>query len=180
METNSTSIRIRTKPFWKLSRKEKIVALVVIAALMVGVTLPSRIIVATSDSLDHRVFFKVPIDPRTVEMGDYLLFELEGKIHKSHIRTGIKENNLLIKKVGCVPGMDLSKDAEGTFFCNQFPIGTALQKDSQGLELPIFTFSGEIPKDSYYMMGANPRSFDSRYFGLIHGDAFISKALPLW
>ena len=180
METNSISTSNRKKPFWRLSKKEKIVVLVVIAVLMVGVTLPSRIIVATSDSLDHRVFFKVPVDPRAVEMGDYLLFELEGKIHKPHIRKGIKENNLLIKKVGCAPGMDLSKDTDGTFFCNQVPIGKALEKDSQGLELPIFTFSGEIPRDSYYMMGANPRSFDSRYFGLIHGDAFISKALPLW
>lgn len=180
METNSISTSSRTKPFWKLNKKEKIVALVVMAALMVGVTLPTRIIVATSDSLDHRVFFKVPANPRTVEIGNYLLFKLEGKIHKPHIRKGIKKNNLLIKKVGCAPGMDLSKDAEGTFFCNQFPIGTALKKDSQGLELPIFTFSGEIPRDSYYMMGTNPRSLDSRYFGLIHGDAFISKALPLW
>ncbi len=180
METNSTSTSSRKKPFWRLSKKEKIVALVIIAALMVGVTLPTRIIVATSDSLDHRVFFKVPVDPRAVEMGDYLLFELEGKIHKPHIRKGIKENNLLIKKVGCAPGMDLSKDAEGMFFCDQVPMDTAFKKDSQGLELPIFTFSGEIPRDSYYMMGANPRSFDSRYFGLIHGDAFISKALPLW
>ena len=182
METNSTSTSsTKTKrPFWKLSKKEKIVALVVMATLMVGVTLPSRIIVATSDSLDHRVFFKVPVNPRTIEMGEYLLFELEGEIHKPYIRKGIKENNLLIKKVGCGPGMDLSKDTDGTFFCNQVPIGKALVKDSQGLELPVFTFSGEIPRDSYYMMGANPRSFDSRYFGLIHGDAFISKALPLW
>lgn len=141
--------------------------------------MPGRIIVATSDSLDHRIFFKMPV-PARIEIGDYLLFRLQGEEYHEHIRKGIRENDVLIKKVGCVPGKILTKDGEGTFYCHQTRLGTALKNDSKGVELPVFSFSGPIPEDSYYMMGTNPRSFDSRYFGLIDADEFISKALPLW
>ncbi len=77
METNSVSGKKR--PFWKLNRKEQRIALVVLAALLIGVSLPSRIIVSTSDSLDHRVFFKVPVDPATIELGDHPLYRLQGE-----------------------------------------------------------------------------------------------------
>ena len=87
---------------------------------------------------------------------------------------------MLIKKVGCLPGGILTKDAEKTFYCHQTKLGTALERDSQGNSLPEFTFIGPIREDSYYMMGTNPRSFDSRYFGLIHGNDFIHKAIPIW
>lgn len=177
MAMKSTSENRAT--FWKLNRRERRAALVLLAGIVVGVSLPGRIIVATSDSLDHRIFFKVPV-PARIETGDYLLFRLQGEKHKEHIRKGIRENDVLIKKVGCVPGETLTRDGEGTFYCHQIRLGTALKSDSNGNELPVFSFIGPIPEGSYYMMGTNPQSFDSRYFGLIDADEFISKALPLW
>ncbi len=178
METDSTSTN--KKPFWKLNRRERSVALVMLAGILIGVSLPSRIIIATSDSLDHRIFFKVPLDPAKIQLGDYLLFTLGAQEGKPYIRRGLKETNILIKKVGCIPGKILTKDAGGVFYCQQNKLGKALEKDSKGNELPVFNFIGPIPLDSYFMMGTNPRSFDSRYFGLIHGNEFISKALPIW
>lgn len=166
-------------PFWRLSRRERRIGLILLAGIIVGVSLPGRIIVATSDSLDHRIFFRVPV-PARIEMGDYLLFRLQGEEHAKHIRKGIRENDVLIKKVGCAPGRILTKDGEGTFYCDKTRLGRALQRDSRGNALPVFAFSGQIPEHSYYMMGTNTRSFDSRYFGLIDADEFISKALPLW
>ena len=178
METNSKSNN--KKQFWKLSRKERTIALVLLSGLLVGAWLPERLIVATSDSLDHRVFFKVPVDTNKIELGDYLLFKLDDAHEATFIRKGLGDNDVLIKKVGCVPGETLTKDAEKTFYCHQTKLGTALLKDNQGNKLPVFMFTGPIPEDCYYMMGTNPRSFDSRYFGLIHGNDFIHKAIPLW
>ncbi|MBM9514071.1 S26 family signal peptidase [Desulfogranum marinum] len=168
------------KPFWYLSRQEQTVILVLLAAMLVGTTLPSRIIVATSDSLDRRVFFKVPVTPSRIQRGDYLLFPLHGEEHRPFLRQGITENHVLIKKVGCVPGDLLTKESGGVFSCQQSTVGKALVKDSHGHVLPVFSFNGPVPQNSYFMMGTNPRSYDSRYFGFIHGDAFIAKALPLW
>ncbi len=167
-------------PFWQISKKEQRIALVLLAGLLAGLVLPQRIIVATSDSLDHRIFFKVPVDTARIKHGDYLLFELHGGEHTSFIHKGLKENNVLIKEVGCIPGDLLTRDVNGVFFCQQTRLGKTLIEDSKGNVLPVFDFTGPIPKGSYFMMGTNPRSFDSRYFGLIHDDEFLSKALPIW
>ncbi len=168
------------RSFWRLSKKEQRITLVLLTGLIAGLILPQRIIVATSDSLDHRIFFKVPVDTARIKRGDYLLFHLQGAEFTPFIHKGLKENNILIKEVCCIPGDQLARDADGVFSCGQMKFGKALQRDSKGNVLPIFDFNGLVPERSYFMIGTNPRSFDSRYFGLIHDDAFISKALPLW
>lgn len=166
-------------PFCKLSKREIVIVLVLVAAFTAGSWLPERIIVATSDSLDHRIFFKVPVDPEKIEAGDHLLFRLQGEEFKTHISKGLKPNDVLIKKVGCVPG-EILKIRNDAFYCGEKNLGTILKKDSKGKELPVFSFTGPIPADHYFMMGTNPRSFDSRYFGLIHANDFIWKAIPIW
>ena len=45
-----------------------------------GAWLPGRITVATSASLDHRVFFLLPVNPTKVELGDYLVFRHAGSL----------------------------------------------------------------------------------------------------
>lgn len=178
MVTNSPSNKKQS--LWRLNPKEQRVALVLLAGLIAGLVLPQRIIIATSDSLNHRIFFKVPADTARIKRGDYLLFQLQKGEHKPFIRKGLKENKMLIKEVGCTPGDFLTRDTEKVFFCEQIRLGKALTKDSKGNVLPVFDFTGPIPKGSYFMIGTNPRSFDSRYFGLINDDAFLSKALPIW
>jgi type IV secretory pathway protease TraF len=59
-------------------------------------------------------------------------------------------------------------------------LGKALEQDSKGQTLPRFRYSGTVPAGSFFMVGANPRSFDSKYFGFIHVDEILYKALPLW
>lgn len=178
METNSPSNKKR--PFWRLNKKEQRITLVLLAGFLVGLILPQRLIIATSESLEHRVFFKVPVDKAGIKLGDYLLFQLQDVEHKPHIHKGLRENNVLLKRVGCTPGDLLIRDTDGVFFCGETRLGKVLSEDSKGNVLPVFDFNGPVPVGNYFMMGTNPRSFDSRYFGLIHGDAFISKALPLW
>ncbi|WP_163338755.1 S26 family signal peptidase [Desulfopila sp. IMCC35008] len=178
MGTNSPSNKKR--PLWQLNKKELSIVLVLLTGLIAGLVLPQRIIIATSDSLDHRIFFKVPVDTTRIKHGDYLLFRVQQGEHTPFIRKGLTENNVLIKEVGCIPGDLLTRDADGVFFCKQNLLGKALTKDSKGNVLPVFDFNGPIPMGRFFMKGTNPRSFDSRYFGLIHDSAFLSKALPLW
>ena len=90
------------------------------------------------------------------------------------------ENDRMIKKVGCRPGDILSTDIERNYFCDQRLLGVALQTDSKGRSLPLFQFSGPVPEDNYFMVGTNPRSFDSKYFGFVHADDILYKALPIW
>jgi len=163
--------------FRKLSSREKTIALVILAALLVGAWLPARIIVSTSQSLKHRVFFLVPVHTKKIKSGDYMVFR-----HKDtdFVNKGLnKKNDRLIKKVGCCPGQVLTRDID-LFSCNKKELGKALAMDSQGRTLPQFEFNGPVPDDNFFMIGSNPRSFDSRYFGFIHADDILYKALPLW
>lgn len=168
------------KNFWKLSRRERWVALLSLTTLLIGVWLPERIVVITSPSLDHRVFFKVPVPAGNIRNGDYLGFRYDGKDVTFVYRGSGEETDLVVKRVGCEPGQVLSHDSARGFICEGKVFGTALAKDSKGHTLPQFHYDGLVPEDSYFMVGTNPRSYDSRYFGFLHGKDFVFKALPLW
>lgn len=178
METKSASNKKNRKMFRKLSSREKTIALVILAALLVGAWLPARIIVSTSHSLQHRVFFLVPVHINKIKPGDYLVFRHDDA---TFVNRGLNpENDRLIKKVGCSPGQILTADTDRLFSCNKKELGKALDKDSQGRALPQFEFSGLVPESNFFMIGSDPRSFDSRYFGFVHADDILYKALPLW
>ncbi|MHB8810649.1 MAG: S26 family signal peptidase [Desulfobulbaceae bacterium] len=176
MAMRSISANGDKRLFRRLRGREKAIALVVLAALLVGVWLPERIIVATSASLDYRVFFLVPAS--AIKSGDYLVFRHSDA---TFVPQGLnRDNNRLIKRVGCGPGETLTSDGERQFFCNGILLATALDRDSKGQALPRFHYSGTVPAGSFFMVGSNPRSFDSKYFGFINVDEILYKALPLW
>ncbi len=177
MEKRSGSKSREKKLSWKLNSREKTLAIVMLAALLAGVWLPGRLIISTSPSLDHRIFF-LTRTKGSINTGDYLVFRYKDTrfVHK-----GLdQENDRLVKKVGCGPGDKLAIDSKRTFFCGQRELGTALETDSKGRSLPVFEYTGMVPKNSYFMVGTNPRSFDSRYFGFVHADEILYKALPIW
>ncbi|MBU1057610.1 MAG: S26 family signal peptidase [Proteobacteria bacterium] len=157
---------------------EKSLALAFLAALLLGLWLPQRIAVATSPSLNHRVFFLVHSKAGAIKTGDYLVVKQHDT---SFIKQGLnKETDNLMKQVGCSPSQSLIRDVEGQFFCNDEFLGRSLITDSHGNPLPQFNYSGTVPDDSYFLIGSHPRSFDSKYFGFIHSDDILHKAVPLW
>lgn len=180
MEMKSKSENIgKNSLFQYLNNREKTIVLVFLAALLVGLWLPARIIVATSPSLNHRVFFLMGAGNK-IRTGDYLVFKHKEGI-KAFVQPGLyKENDRLIKQVGCSPGETLTRNADNLFFCGPKMLGKALAKDSTGRDLPQFDFIGQVPDDNFFMVGSDPRSFDSKYFGFIHADEILYQALPLW
>ena len=144
---------------WRLNRREQVVALVVLASCLLGAWLPGRITVATSGSLDHRVFLLRPV-PRRIETNDYLVFR-----HRdlTLVRQGLGANReRMIKRVGCRPGEWLHVDAEHRFTCDGRPLGQAIATDSQGRPLPRFMHNGPVPAGQLFLVGTHPRSSDSR------------------
>ena len=162
---------------WRLNRREQVVALVVLTSSLVGAWLPGQITVATSGSLDHRVFLLRPV-PAQIETTDYLVFR-----HRdlAQIRQGLGTNReRMIKRVGCRPGEWLHVDAEHRFTCDDRSLGQALATDSQGRPLPRFTHNGPVPAGQLFFVGTHPRSYDSRYFGFVDAREILHQALPLW
>ena len=165
------------RPWWRVNRREQAVAIIFLAFILAGAWLPGRITVATSGSLEHRVFFLLPA-PAKVELGDYLVFRHQDI---SQVQPGLRgDHDQMIKKVGCLPGEQLTMDAASHFFCNGRSLGQALETDSKGRPLPIFSFNGPVPADKLFMIGTHPRSYDSKYFGFIDVHEILHQALPLW
>ena len=162
---------------WRLNRHEQVVALVVLASCLLGAWLPGQLTVATSGSLDHRVFLLRSV-PAQIETGDYLVFR-----HRdlNQVRPGLGANReRMIKRVGCRPGEWLQRDAEHRFTCDDRSLGQALATDSQGRPLPRFTHNGPVPAGQLFFVGTHPRSYDSKYYGFIDVHEISHQALPLW
>ena len=166
-----------SNPWWRLSRHEQTVVIVFLAFILAGAWLPGRITVATSGSLDHRVFFLLPA-PAKIESGDYLVFRHQGL---SQMQQGLRgDHDQMLKKVGCLPSDQLTINEANHFFCNGRSLGQALETDSKGRLLPHFSFNGPVPTDKLFMIGTHPRSYDSKYFGFIDAHEILHQALPLW
>ena len=77
----------------------------------------------------------------------------------------ISKGKLLLKQIAC-DGGDTMRTVGKEFYCNEHLIAVALDKDAQGKELQQFEFNGKIPDGYVFLTAENPRSYDSRYFGL--------------
>ena len=160
------------------TRKDCIAAGITLCLLLLGLWLPDHISVSTSPSLDHRIFFLMRLsDVDEIKTGDHIAFSHPDD---QHIYRGLsRENNLLIKKVGCSPGEVLAAGGGG-IYCQGTFLGKNLPRDGEGKPLPQFSYIGLIQRNKYFMIGRHERSFDSRYFGFIDADDFRYKAIPLW
>jgi type IV secretory pathway protease TraF len=153
------------------------VALVFLACVLAGAWLPARLAVATSGSLDHRVFFLLS-PPAHIERGEHLVFR-----HRdlTQVQPGLRSgHDRMIKQVGCLPGEHLTRDEANRFSCNGRPLGQALAADSKGQPLPRFSWNGPVPAGKLFMIGTHPRSYDSKYYGFIDVHEILYQALPLW
>lgn len=139
-----------------LSKKNQLIIFASVCALVVSLAEP-YIVIPVSESVKPAVLIKLhEVIPTR---GDYVTFELrneklpEGKA-------------FLTKKIACLPG-DYLDSRDGAFFCNNHLIATALKTDGYKRPLSWYKFKGYIPKDMVFVVGDDPRSYDSRYWGFI-------------
>jgi type IV secretory pathway protease TraF len=60
-------------------------------------------------------------------------------------------------------------------------MGTALQRDRDGRDLPVWQGCRRIPTGQVFLMNWQvPDSLDGRYFGLTSTNQIIGRAVPLW
>ena len=83
---------------------------------------------------------------------------------------------VFLKRIECVPGDRVIRKGR-EFYCLHY-LGRALEETRTGHTLEPTEFEGQIPQNCYWVKGDNPRSYDSRYFGLTCRPQ--RKALPLW
>lgn len=152
-----------------MKNSKAMLMLVTISAAALMTVINDHLVMPISDSVRPTFLLKVSyIKP---EKGDYVTFELRNEKLKGGVA-------YLTKRIGCVEG-DRLENRSGAFFCNNNLMATALDKDGYGRPLSQFKFDGIIPKNRVFMVGDDPRSYDSRYWGLTTLDGAI-YSLPLF
>lgn len=126
-------------------------------------------VLVTNWTMDHLMIVKGKSIPYRlawlaggeVHKGDYVNARVAHPIIAADGRA-----ELLTKRVACVAGEQLRFDG-AEFWCGAEELGGVLEKTWDGKALTPFQFNGPIPEGKAFLMGAHPRSFDSRYFGLV-------------
>lgn len=94
-------------------------------------------------------------------------------------------NETICKYALGVPGDRVVPRGAEVFICHAdkcSSAGKVLAKDGLGRSsVPAFTTETVIPEGQYYFGSTyNPRSFDSRYLGLVSSQAVTVRTYPLW
>lgn len=122
-----------------------------------------RVVLAHGESVPITVFWKLP---RSVPVkGDYVMLEI------SHPIVGPRPAKLT-KQLVCDAG-DLLQLKDDAFWCNGVRLGGFITRTWDDRPLTPFAYDGEIPEGQAFVMGTHPRSFDSRYFGLVDKSRLI-------
>lgn len=79
-----------------------------------------------------------------------------------------------------MPGDDLEIRADRTLWLNGVLLDSIRAADSKGEPVTPFYYRGKIPNGSYFLYAAAPKSYDSRYFGLIGKERIVGKVIPLF
>jgi len=127
-------------------------------------------------SLPWRWYLVLPLRPpfkSEVTAGDYILFTTDKRM-LPYYGPGVNFG----KRVVGMPGDSLETKGRDFYLNGRFII-RAREKDSLGNPAPLFTFSGEIPPNCYFVLGHHPRSFDSRYWGFVCKSAIVGRLIPL-
>lgn len=140
-----------------------------------------RVSITLTPSVKHRIWW-LSDDLAQVQRGRYVLFRLPGDKAKGvrvseAIRQG--EDIRAIKRIGCDEGQVLRRRGR-VFYCGREFLGIAKEKSLSGELLTPADISGRIPAGSAFLIGDNPDSFDSRYFGLVSKDQFLAWARPIF
>ena len=115
-----------------------------------------RVVIAHGDSVPANVLVTAP---GPIARGDYVSLWIQ------HPILGPRPVHLT-KQVVCLAN-DQLHFKDNAYRCNERLLGSPLAQTWDHRPLNRMKFEGRIPAGYAFVMGTHPRSFDSRYFGLV-------------
>jgi conjugative transfer signal peptidase TraF len=86
----------------------------------------------------------------------------------------------MLKRVLALPGQTVCRN-DRTITVDGITIGDALDRDTRGRPLPIWTGCQRVPENRVFLMNWQSKdSFDGRYFGLLPRTTIVGRADPVW
>jgi len=189
LQRKSKFIQLKAQNILKNKKKLAIFLLPNIGLILVAYYLANTLVISTGDSIDKHVFIKTSKNP---EYGDYVIV--------SGLNDPIVKEKLITKEIVCQGGQIL-KIKNGEYYCGENYIGRAVKSTRTGIPVqpyipcvlgelrhsPFVFYQAEvdncefkIPDGYFFVAGTHPRSYDSRYFGLITKENILKVIVPLW
>jgi len=149
------------------------IKLVVLGLVAIGAWISTNLTVATTKSLEKRVFWQTSeIPTKTGQYGSFIYPSSDYLIKRE------VNGKVFTKRVGCFEG-DYLNFVDGAFYCNGEYLAKPLVSDRLDDKLPVFRFNGIVPEDMAFMVGDHPYSGDSRYLGFVDINT-VKRVIPLW
>lgn len=129
---------------------------------------------ADEPCLPYRLY-AVDLTRQTPQRGELVVFD------GGTVTARFGESPSFTKKVAGLPGDKVRVSAEGAWVNDTF-VGALSQPVLQRAGLTVAAVAGEwsVPAGKMFVVGTEPRAFDSRYYGMVPLDAVQGIARPLW
>ena len=120
------------------------------------------------------------VERRSGRVGDLVLVRLPPRVAAFAARRGyLARETYLLKPVAALPGDRVCRWGAQVSVRGQ-RAGFAQSRDHLGRDLPVWQGCHKLRPDELFLLGSDPDSFDSRYFGAISRDAVAACAILIW
>jgi len=138
---------------------------------------PPRLVWNASGSVPPGLY---RIAPGPVGRGDLVLIRLPPNIAELADRRGyLPKSAYLIKFVSAVGGERVCRVGDRVVARGTIVV-RALRRDSRGRRMPAWHGCRRLAPGHLFVLGDDPHSFDSRYFGAVSASNIVGRAVPIW
>lgn len=117
---------------------------------------------------------------RQGRIGDYVLASLSPVMRRLAERRGYKGRNApLLKRIAAMEAQTVCRFGRLVTIRGR-PFVVALDADPVGRPMPVWRGCRRLRGGQVFLLGSDPGSFDSRYFGPLHARQVIGTAIPIW
>lgn len=171
----------RSGRWWAIGLAKASVALAVVYAPLGWFSGHYRIVydsIKGANCLPYSVFL-VDLRDRATDRGEYIAFVTR------QMEPFYANGTVAVKQIAAVPGDRVQVGRQGVAI-NGHLQGALLHLKAgerlwrMGRRISDVERDERVPQGHLWMMGTNPRSYDSRYWGYIDNEQIIGRAIPLW
>ena len=181
LATVAAPARPRSARWWAIGLAKAAVAVAIVYAPLAWFAGHYRIVydsIKGANCLPYSVFL-VDLHERATDRGEYIAFV------SRQMEPFYANGTVAVKLIAGVAGDRVKVGAEGVSINGRLWGALLHLKDGEklwrlGRRVSDVERNEVIPQGHLWMMGTNPRSYDSRYWGYIDNEQIIGRAIPLW
>lgn len=179
--TATSRAQARSARWWAIGLAKASVALAIVYLPLAWFADHYRIVydsVKGANCLPYSVFL-VDLRDRATDRGQYIAFVTR------QMEPFYADGTIAVKQIAAVPGDRVQVSTQGVAINGHVQGALLHLKEGErlwrmGRRISDVERDELVPQGHLWMMGTNPRSYDSRYWGYIENEQIIGRAIPLW